>query len=126
MGNEVGKMMVELKSFEAQVEELRQHKDEKWYKMQRDIILDRNRRLAVFRDVYDHYDAVNHDALQLRRKITLICNTLREDILDGNKFPLTLTEEKVKVMGEILKNLASTYTENKEIESTTKHTMNEF
>lgn len=123
LGNEVGNMMKELTVFEAQIHTLRASKGEEWYESQRKIVNDRIRRLEVFRTVYDYLDGVNHDALELRRKITSICKTLRKDVLDGNKFPKKLTEDQQKVMGEVLKELASTYAENKEIMKQTNHTI---
>jgi hypothetical protein len=123
LGNEVGNMMKELTVFEAQIHTLRASKGEEWYESQRKIVNDRIRRLEVFRTTYDYLDGVTHDALLLRRKITFICKTLRDQVLEGNKFPSKLTADQAKVMGEIMKSLASTYTENQEIMKKTNHTI---
>lgn len=123
LGNELGKMITELKDFETQINDLREAKGEKWYSYQEKILNESERRLSVFRTVYDYLDGVTHDALVLRRKITSICKTLRNDVLDGNKFPDKLTQPQQLVMGEIMKQLASTYLENQEIMKKTNHTI---
>lgn len=123
LGNEIGQMEIELAAFEVEVDQYREVKTPEWYKKQREIINDRKRRLAVFRKTYEYLDGVNHDALELRRTITSTCKTLRDRVMNGNKFPDTLTQDQHKAMGEILKNLATIYTENKEIQDKTNHTI---